>query len=48
VLLTYDLRINEKVAGHQVPQKQYASSVWVKDGGQWKLLFHQGTTPANH
>jgi hypothetical protein len=47
VLLTYDLRINEKVAGHKVPQKQYASSVWVKDGGQWKLLFHQGT-PANH
>jgi hypothetical protein len=47
VLVTYDLNINGKVAGHNLPAKQYASSVWVKPAGQWQLIFHQ-VTPAHH
>ncbi len=46
-LLTYDLDQQAKVAGHGTPQKQYASSVWISENGQWKLLFHQAT-PAEH
>jgi hypothetical protein len=46
-LVTYDLRINAKIAGSQLPQKQYASSVWVRNGGGWQLIFHQAT-PADH
>lgn len=46
-LVTYDLDLAAKVAGHGLPQKQYASSVWLKHGGQWRLIFHQ-STPANH
>lgn len=47
VLVTYDLRINAKVAGTHLPQKQYASSVWLKRTAAWKLVFHQAT-PADH
>jgi hypothetical protein len=46
-LLTYDLYIQASAAGRHAPSKQYASSVWVRDGGHWRLLFHQAT-PANH
>lgn len=46
-LLTYDLDIQASAAGRHAPSKQYASSVWVRDGHGWQLLFHQ-TTPANH
>lgn len=46
-LATYDLRLNGSVAGHNLPQKQYASSVWLKVNGEWKLMFHQ-STPAHH
>ncbi|HEU5335379.1 MAG TPA: nuclear transport factor 2 family protein [Terriglobales bacterium] len=46
-LLTYDLDIQASAAGRQAPAKQYASSVWVRDGHGWQLLFHQ-TTPAKH
>lgn len=47
VLVTYDLKINAKVAGTHLPQKQYASSVWLKRPRAWKLVFHQAT-PADH
>jgi hypothetical protein len=47
VLVTYDLKINAQVAGTHLPQKQYASSVWVKRARAWKLVFHQAT-PAHH
>jgi hypothetical protein len=40
-LLTYDLRIKANVAGDPAPAKEYASSVWVKQHGQWRLVFHQ-------
>jgi hypothetical protein len=46
-LVTYDLKINASIAGSQLPAKQYASSVWVRKGGSWELIFHQ-TTPAEH
>ena len=46
-LVTYDLKINAEIAGSQLPHKQYASSVWVRNGGRWQLIFHQAT-PAQH
>jgi hypothetical protein len=46
-LVTYDLKINAQIAGSQLPAKQYASSVWVRNGNGWQLIFHQ-TTPAQH
>jgi hypothetical protein len=46
-LVTYDLDLNGKIAGHELPAKQYASSVWLKRGAQWVLIFHQ-STPADH
>jgi hypothetical protein len=46
-LVTYDLNINGHVAGRELPEKQYASSVWLKTTQGWKLVFHQAT-PAHH
>ena len=46
-LLTYDLEIQASAAGRHVPARQYASSVWIREGGHWHLLFHQAT-PAKH
>ena len=46
-LVTYDLKINATIAGSHLPAKQYASSVWVRKGTGWQLIFHQ-TTPADH
>lgn len=46
-LVTYDLDINANVAGTKLPHKQYASSVWLLNAGEWKLVFHQAT-PAHH
>ncbi len=46
-LLTYDLRLSGSIAGHDLPAKQYASSVWLRRGPEWILIFHQ-STPAHH
>lgn len=46
-LVTYDLQLNGSIAGHDLPAKQYASSVWLKRHGDWVLVFHQ-STPAHH
>jgi hypothetical protein len=46
-LLTYDLDIQASAAGRHAPAKQYASSVWIREGSHWQLLFHQAT-PAEH
>jgi hypothetical protein len=46
-LVTYDLKINATIAGSQLPAKQYASSVWLRKGADWQLIFHQ-STPARH
>ncbi len=46
-LVTYDLLLSAKIAGHDLPAKQYASSVWFRRGSSWVLLFHQ-STPSHH
>lgn len=46
-LITYDLTAKANIAGHNLPHKQYVSSLWVKNSGEWQLLFHQAT-PATH
>ncbi len=46
-LVTYDLGLNAKIAGHELPAKQYASSIWLKRGAEWVLGFHQAT-PVDH
>jgi hypothetical protein len=46
-LVTYDLTINGDIAGRELPEKQYASSVWLKTAPGWKLVFHQAT-PSHH
>lgn len=46
-LATYDLRLKGSIAGKNLPAEQYASSVWLHSGDQWKLIFHQ-STPARH
>jgi hypothetical protein len=46
-LLTYDLRVKASVAGHNLPDKEYASSLWLRHGRGWQLVFHQ-ETPAHH
>jgi len=46
-LVTYDLLLDAKIAGHDLPPKEYASSLWVKHGDNWMLVFHQ-VTPAHH
>ena len=46
-LITYDLKAKASIAGHQLPKSQYVSSLWVRKGKQWQLLFHQAT-PATH
>jgi hypothetical protein len=46
-VLTYDLKVQGNVAGRELPQKEYASSVWVAKGGHWIAVLHQ-ETPAHH
>ena len=46
-LLTYDLMVHGAIAGHQLPQRLYASSVWVQRNGHWLAVLHQ-ETPAHH
>lgn len=46
-LITYDLKAKASIAGHGIPKSQYVSSLWVRKGDQWQLLFHQAT-PATH
>lgn len=46
-LLTYDLTTQASTAGKRAPARQYASSIWVKQNGVWRLLMHQ-STPARH
>ncbi|HEY7353157.1 MAG TPA: nuclear transport factor 2 family protein [Terriglobales bacterium] len=46
-LITYDLKAKATIAGHDLPKKQYVSSLWIETGGKWELLFHQAT-PDTH
>ena len=47
IQLAYDLFMNGDIAGQAMPHQQYATSIWVKEGGNWMLAYHQ-TTPAHH
>jgi hypothetical protein len=44
-IVTYDAVVREKPQEDQGPPPRYQhfSSAWVKQGGQWKLKFHQAT-----
>jgi hypothetical protein len=44
-VVTYDAVVREAPQEDQgaPPRYQHFSSVWVKQGGQWKLKFHQAT-----
>jgi hypothetical protein len=44
-IVTYDAIVREKPEEDQGPPPRYQhfSSVWVKQGDQWKLKFHQAT-----
>ena len=46
-ILTYDLMVRGAIAGHDLPQRMYASSVWVRRAEHWILVLHQ-ETPARH
>ncbi|WP_133130623.1 DUF4440 domain-containing protein [Legionella yabuuchiae] len=41
ILLTYISRIKEVNANNV--QQTFRSSIWRKLGGQWRMVFHQGT-----
>jgi hypothetical protein len=45
VIVTYDAIVREKPEEDQGPPPRYQhfSSVWVKQGDEWKLKFHQAT-----
>jgi hypothetical protein len=45
-VVTYDAIVREKPQEDQGPPPRYQhfSSVWVKQGDQWKLKFHQATS----
>jgi hypothetical protein len=45
VIVTYDAIVREAPQEDQGPPPRYQhfTSVWVKQGGQWKLKFHQAT-----
>jgi hypothetical protein len=44
-IVTYDAIVREAPEEDQGPPPRYQhfSSVWVKQGDQWKLKFHQAT-----
>jgi hypothetical protein len=44
-IVTYDAIVREAPEEDQGPPPRYQhfSSVWLKQGGQWKLKFHQST-----
>ncbi|MGH9517728.1 MAG: DUF4440 domain-containing protein [Terriglobales bacterium] len=46
-LITYDLKTKASIGSHDLPKKQYVSSLWVQRRGTWQLLFHQAT-PDTH
>ena len=47
IQLAYDLFVNGDIFGQAIPHQQYATSIWIKDAGDWRLAYHQ-TTPAHH
>jgi hypothetical protein len=43
VVVTYDAVLRMTWEGERVPRYQHLSSVWVKQGDEWKLKFRQAT-----
>lgn len=43
VLATY--RIEKEITGSDKENCSLRSSVWQKQNGQWRIIFHQGTSP---
>jgi hypothetical protein len=39
-LLTHKITVDGKCGGHMVPADRWAASVYVRDGNQWKGVFH--------
>ncbi len=42
-LLTYRLDVQASFQGKSLPAAFLISSVWQEQGGDWKVVFHQGT-----
>ena len=42
-VVTYDAIINMKVGDEPAPRYQHFSSIWVKQGAEWRLKFQQAT-----
>lgn len=47
VQLAYDLFVEGAFGPLPVPHQMYATSIWMKCGNDWRLVYHQ-TTPARH
>jgi hypothetical protein len=43
VMMVYKAAQDAVCGGKKVPPEVMASSVWMKEGGQWKAAFHQET-----
>ena len=42
-LVTYELTLKGTYKGKEVPRKNFASAVWVKQDGKWREAFYQET-----
>ena len=42
-LVTYVAHVDATYQGQPLPPRVAVSSLWVRRGRQWKLLFHQAT-----
>ena len=39
-LITYKAGVDGSCGGHKIPANSWVASVYVRDGGQWKAVFH--------
>lgn len=42
-IVTYRYEQKASFAGHNLPEKTYATSIWEKRSSSWKIVFHQET-----
>jgi hypothetical protein len=42
-MMTYKANQDAVCRGEKIPKTVWASSLWMKQGGQWKAAFHQET-----
>ncbi len=43
VLVTSTVRVDASFRGTHIPSHSYVSTLWVRHGKQWKIVFHQVT-----